>query len=111
MAHIRREWRCDVTVTLAPGRDVDGHVRPGQTLLIEDAPVAPGASEEAGYTAPPSEATEDLATVYAPPGTPPIPSTATVTIPDTHLLAGDWMVVGTPKAWGKGRVIALRRIK
>lgn len=111
MRRIRREWRCAVTVQLRPGRDADGRLRPGETILIEDVPVTPGESTEAGTDSSPSEATWDLATIYAPPGTPSVPSTATVTVPDGHPLAGEWTVEGKPPAWPKGVVIHLRRVK
>ena len=55
-----------------------------------------------------SEATEDVATVYAPVGA-PIRFRDTVTVPAGHPMAGDWLVDSRPAHWPLGVVATMTR--
>ncbi|VEG28043.1 Uncharacterised protein [Actinomyces howellii] len=105
-----REWRTPVTVTGPVHRDADGLLVPASgPVTVEDCHVVPGSSAALGMTdAVTSEAPSDAAVLYAPPGA-PVRHRDMVEVPDTHPLAGAWMVEETPAAWPMGLVAALSR--
>lgn len=103
-------WRVDVTVTGPVHRDIDGYATaPGPPVTVAGCLIAPGASAAPGMTATDtSEATEDVATVYAPVGA-PIRFRDTVTVPAGHPMAGDWLVDSRPAHWPLGVVATMTR--
>lgn len=105
------QWFTPVTVTVSPGRDRNGHARPGKQQAYADCLIAPGVmseSETGGILPTPGEVTEDQATIYAPTGF-EVPATGTIFIPSSHPLAGEWEVVGNVRPWPLGSVVSVRR--
>lgn len=105
-----RRWRTDVTVSGPTHRDADGYLTtPAPPRTVAGCLVAPGASTAPGLTGPAaSEATEDVVTLYAPPGA-PVRCRDVVTVPAGHPLAGSWVVEADPAPWPLGLVATLTR--
>lgn len=103
-------WRTTITATGPVHRDPDGYAaRPGPPRTITGVLIAPGASSAPGATAADaSEATDDTATVYAPPGT-DIRHRDRVTVPDSHPMAGTWEVTTRPAPWPLGIAATMTR--
>lgn len=104
------EWRVTVEVSGPVHRNADGYLEDQEPpwtvegcLVAQDASVAPGLDSERT-----SEATDDVATLYAPPGA-RIRHLDTVTIPQPHPMAGAWAVEADPEPWPLGLAVTLTR--
>ncbi|MCR2051981.1 hypothetical protein NSA19_03750 [Actinomyces bowdenii] len=104
------QWRLTVEVSGPVHRTPDGYLGDQEPpWTVKGCMIAPGAFTAPGMTSPQtSEATDDVATLYAPPGA-RIRHRDTVTIPQPHPLAGTWAVEADPEPWPLGLAVPLTR--
>ena len=98
-------WKTDVTVKRSGGRDAKGDPTPGTEHAVSDVLVVPSESTE-----PISDRAEDPSTsavAYGPVGA-DVQSTDRIVVPDGHLMAGTYEVVGRPAFYPLGTVIGLK---
>ena len=103
-------WCTTVTAVGPVHRDADGYTAAtGQARTITGVLIAPGASQAPDAHTPAAvEATDDVATVYAPPGA-DLRHRDRVTVPDTHPMAGTWEITTRPAPWPLGLVATMTR--
>lgn len=98
-------WRCDVVVHRSGGRNDDGDPVPGSDHVLTDCLVARRGTKDPVDRA---ELTDTAAVLYGPAGA-DVKSTDTLTVPESHWMAGEYAVDGDPGFWPIGTEVPLKK--
>ena len=98
-------WKTDVTVKRSGGRNAKGDPTPGSEHTLHNVLIVPASSVE-----PIGDRAEDPSTsavAYCEVGA-DVKSTDRIVVPDMHLMAGTYEVVGRPGFYPLGTVVGLK---